>query len=132
MNSIFGTETRRRTFHTSVDQLLADLVAWLEDYNQERMYLGDQNQGRGRSSSTWSPPGKLSSSNLRVNEKTPTPWLGSAFLGAVRTGLEPATSGVTGRHSNQLNYRTASLARFTVRGRQIYSRSFGRCKGANH
>ncbi len=24
---------------------------------------------------------------------------------AQRTGLEPATSGVTGRHSNQLNYR---------------------------
>ena len=24
---------------------------------------------------------------------------------ARRTGLEPATSGVTGRHSNQLNYR---------------------------
>ncbi len=28
---------------------------------------------------------------------------------AVRTGLEPATSGVTGRHSNQLNYRTLAL-----------------------
>ncbi len=27
-------------------------------------------------------------------------------LFAVRTGLEPATSAVTGRHSNQLNYRT--------------------------
>ena len=25
---------------------------------------------------------------------------------AVRTGLEPATSCVTGRHSNQLNYQT--------------------------
>ena len=25
---------------------------------------------------------------------------------AVRKGLEPSTSGVTGRHSNQLNYRT--------------------------
>jgi hypothetical protein len=25
---------------------------------------------------------------------------------AVRTGLEPATLGVTGRYSNQLNYRT--------------------------
>ena len=25
---------------------------------------------------------------------------------ADRTGLEPATSGVTGRHSNQLNYRS--------------------------
>ncbi len=28
---------------------------------------------------------------------------------AGRTGLEPATSGVTGRHSNQLNYRPAAL-----------------------
>ncbi len=30
-----------------------------------------------------------------------------AFLSAVRTGLEPATPGVTGRYSNQLNYRTS-------------------------
>jgi hypothetical protein len=31
------------------------------------------------------------------------------FLGRVaeRTGLEPATPGVTGRYSNQLNYRSA-------------------------
>ena len=29
---------------------------------------------------------------------------------AVRTGLEPATPGVTGRYSNQLNYRTKSIA----------------------
>ena len=29
------------------------------------------------------------------------------MLMADRTGLEPATSGVTGRHSNQLNYRSA-------------------------
>ncbi len=28
------------------------------------------------------------------------------YFEAVRTGLEPATSCVTGRHSNQLNYRT--------------------------
>ena len=28
---------------------------------------------------------------------------------ADRTGLEPATSGVTGRHSNQLNYRSAAV-----------------------
>jgi hypothetical protein len=28
-------------------------------------------------------------------------------LTAVRTGLEPATHGVTGRYSNQLNYRTS-------------------------
>ena len=28
------------------------------------------------------------------------------FLLAVRTGLEPATLAVTGRYSNQLNYRT--------------------------
>ena len=28
---------------------------------------------------------------------------------ADRTGLEPATSAVTGRHSNQLNYRSVFL-----------------------
>ena len=28
---------------------------------------------------------------------------------AVWTGLEPATSAVTGRHSNQLNYQTVCL-----------------------
>jgi hypothetical protein len=28
---------------------------------------------------------------------------------ADRTGLEPATPGVTGRYSNQLNYRSAIL-----------------------
>ena len=33
---------------------------------------------------------------------------GFALL-AVRTGLEPATHGVTGRYSNQLNYRTIFL-----------------------
>ena len=36
---------------------------------------------------------------------------GSLILQKVadRTGLEPATSGVTGRHSNQLNYRSETL-----------------------
>ena len=29
---------------------------------------------------------------------------------AVWTGLEPATSAVTGRHSNQLNYQTIMVA----------------------
>lgn len=36
----------------------------------------------------------------------------SAFLLnslAERTGLEPATPGVTGRYSNQLNYRSAAV-----------------------
>jgi hypothetical protein len=28
---------------------------------------------------------------------------------AERTGLEPATSGVTGQHSNRLNYRSTYL-----------------------
>ncbi len=32
---------------------------------------------------------------------------------AVRTGLEPATSAVTGRHSNQLNYRTRVVRYFS-------------------
>ncbi len=34
--------------------------------------------------------------------------IGKAFkLVAERTGLEPATPGVTGRYSNRLNYRSA-------------------------
>ena len=33
---------------------------------------------------------------------------------AVRTGLEPATSGVTGRHSNRLNYRTIFLKLYVL------------------
>ena len=33
------------------------------------------------------------------------------IFSADRTGLEPATSAVTGRHSNQLNYRSNSLIR---------------------
>ncbi len=31
----------------------------------------------------------------------------NAFFLADRTGLEPATSAVTGQHSNQLNYRSS-------------------------
>jgi hypothetical protein len=34
---------------------------------------------------------------------------------ADRTGLEPATSAVTGRHSNQLNYRSIQDCSITVR-----------------
>ena len=42
---------------------------------------------------------------------------------AVRTGLEPATPGVTGRYSNQLNYRTnySVLRRFSQTRMQIYA-----------
>ncbi len=32
---------------------------------------------------------------------------------AERTGLEPATPGVTGRYSNQLNYRSALVIAFS-------------------
>jgi hypothetical protein len=34
--------------------------------------------------------------------------MGPFSLMAERTGLEPATPGVTGRYSNQLNYRSES------------------------
>ena len=50
--------------------------------------------GRGFSS-PYSPPVQ----NKKALDNNPR-------LSAVRKGLEPSTSGVTGRHSNQLNYRT--------------------------
>ena len=44
---------------------------------------------------------------------------------AVRTGLEPATPGVTGRYSNQLNYRTIlfRLMRFSRTRMQRYAKN---------
>jgi hypothetical protein len=38
--------------------------------------------------------------------KKKPPHCGGSELLAERTGLEPATPGVTGRYSNQLNYRS--------------------------
>ena len=39
--------------------------------------------------------------------------MGYKYRVAERTGLEPATTGVTGRYSNQLNYRSAVCGRMT-------------------
>ena len=45
---------------------------------------------------------------------------------AVRTGLEPATSCVTGRHSNQLNYRTIlAMNLIWLRGQDLNLRPSG-------
>ena len=45
----------------------------------------------------------------RAKKIQPTGWIFSHNDLAERTGLEPATPGVTGRYSNQLNYRSTSL-----------------------
>ena len=42
----------------------------------------------------------------RIEKKKPATVAGFNLNLADRTGLEPATSAVTGRHSNQLNYRS--------------------------
>jgi hypothetical protein len=42
--------------------------------------------------------------NARDSQNRKSPEIPGLF--ADRTGLEPATSAVTGRHSNQLNYRS--------------------------
>ncbi len=49
----------------------------------------------------------VSKSCVGIKKGTP-PFLWGKSLSADRTGLEPATSAVTGRHSNQLNYRSVS------------------------
>jgi|APEBP8051073403_1049400.scaffolds.fasta_scaffold00001_370 hypothetical protein len=57
------------------------------------------------------PPWFVAHETFINRTKTKKPQL-SLRLFADRTGLEPATSAVTGRHSNQLNYR--SLRAFPV------------------
>ncbi len=44
--------------------------------------------------------------NLPGRRQGPRLQAGGLDVVAERTGLEPATSGVTGQHSNQLNYRS--------------------------
>ena len=70
-----------------------------------------RNGGRGRSERSERSPlrGKLLPlrSSAHKNRRG-RPFLVDLFF-AVRKGLEPSTSGVTGRHSNQLNYRTSRM-----------------------
>gem|GEM_PF-5810713 len=46
------------------------------------------------------------------NSKKPRAYAQGFYMLAVRTGLEPATPGVTGRYSNRLNYRTTDSVRY--------------------
>lgn len=73
--------------------------------------------------------GLFSSTNRRTvpgkgTQKSPAEFAG---LLAVRTRFELATFGVTGRHSNQLNYRTSSVVTFVVSGCK-YTQFFETCK----
>ncbi len=47
---------------------------------------------------------------------------------AERTGLEPATPGVTGRYSNQLNYRSAAVKLFSWWALTESNRRHSACK----
>ena len=44
---------------------------------------------------------------LKAEKKKGPIFIGPFLYLAERTGLEPATPGVTGRYSNQLNYRSS-------------------------
>jgi hypothetical protein len=50
--------------------------------------------------------------NCAEKEKGPDKSDPFSLMLAERTGLEPATPGVTGRYSNQLNYRSVFTDRF--------------------
>ena len=66
----------------------------------------------GKSTGNWGTQ-KTKKANLLINRAL-------AFMFADWTGLEPATSAVTGRHSNQLNYQ--SRAFFQKRGKDSISK----------
>ena len=54
---------------------------------------------------------KLKFSNEKEQQETKVYAAALPLSSAVRTGLEPATPGVTGRYSNQLNYRTKDFCK---------------------
>ena len=89
---------------------LASFARWLRWTSLGGRSLPKGNSLPSRSSAL--PSGKISGESIPKN----------SFL-AVRTGLEPATPGVTGRYSNQLNYRTNlfSLMRFSRTRMQRYA-----------
>ena len=90
---------------------LASFTRWLRWTSLGGRSLPKGNSLPSRSSAL--PSGKISGEIFR-----------RTFL-AVRTGLEPATPGVTGRYSNQLNYRTIlfSLMRFSRTRMQRYAKN---------
>jgi hypothetical protein len=51
---------------------------------------------------------------------------------ADRTGLEPATSAVTGRHSNQLNYRSFFYRVANISDFHFHKTNFHACKAASY
>ena len=53
--------------------------------------------------------GKTTIQNKQAKKMPTFQWAFLTNLLAERTGLEPATPGVTGRYSNQLNYRSAAV-----------------------
>ena len=56
--------------------------------------------------------GRKRDAQKRGRKKSSLSWIFFYNLLAERTGLEPATPGVTGRYSNQLNYRSTSFHQF--------------------
>ena len=68
----------------------------------DKWWLRTESNRRHKDFQSFALPTELLSHTIYINSRMyPT-----RIKMAVRTGLEPATSCVTGRHSNQLNYRT--------------------------
>jgi hypothetical protein len=68
--------------------------------------------------------------DIALKNKKPLDNQGVLYFKADRTGLEPATSAVTGRHSNQLNYRSQNFQRrfrfrvAKIRGKKFFKQIF--------
>ena len=68
----------------------------------DKWWLRTESNRRHKDFQSFALPTELLSHTIYINSRMYPPGIKMA----VRTGLEPATSCVTGRHSNQLNYRT--------------------------
>ena len=104
MESFTSAQVRCHARHTfNKMQREGDTKNSRRNRKKKREKTRERGRGTGR---------KTATHKKRRRKKSSLSWIFFYNLLAERTGLEPATPGVTGRYSNQLNYRSTSFHQF--------------------
>ena len=92
--------------------LVRRIAGGTESGNRKGQRKGQRKEHEGKEAEAGKSRTKKRGIQKRGRKKSSLSWIFFYNLLAERTGLEPATPGVTGRYSNQLNYRSTSFHQF--------------------